>query len=323
MKILVRLPNWLGDVVMSTAFVKALAANYPNAEIHLIIKKELAGIGELISTPHQLHLFSKKEFKGAFGAYKFGKQLQKFNFDLFFSLPNSFSAALMGFATKAKIRVGFGGDARFFLLTKTFAQPKQQHRVLDYISLLEQFTQKKLDDVAVSLTAEKIDLEKKLILINFNSEAVSRRMPLEKGKSILASLLHNFPNANFGLIGSPKEREFVQSFINFFPDQSFTNYAGKTDFKTLVNLMASASFMLSTDSGPAHVANSTYTPLLVLFGAGNENNTAPFNKKKLHTLRLGKLSCEPCVKNICIYGLPKCLEELDNHKIVETAKTYV
>jgi len=38
MKILIRLPNWLGDVVMSTAFVSAVRGLYPEASIDVIIK---------------------------------------------------------------------------------------------------------------------------------------------------------------------------------------------------------------------------------------------------------------------------------------------
>jgi heptosyltransferase-2 len=48
MKILVRLPNWLGDVVMSTAFVGAVKQLYPDAQVDVIIKKELSAIASLI-----------------------------------------------------------------------------------------------------------------------------------------------------------------------------------------------------------------------------------------------------------------------------------
>jgi ADP-heptose:LPS heptosyltransferase len=40
MKILIRLPNWLGDMVMSTAFIGAVQRVYPGAQIDVIVKKE-------------------------------------------------------------------------------------------------------------------------------------------------------------------------------------------------------------------------------------------------------------------------------------------
>jgi heptosyltransferase-2 len=36
MKILIRLPNWLGDVVMSTAFIHAVRQFYPDALVDVI-----------------------------------------------------------------------------------------------------------------------------------------------------------------------------------------------------------------------------------------------------------------------------------------------
>jgi ADP-heptose:LPS heptosyltransferase len=88
--------------------------------------------------------------------------------------------------------------------------------------------------------------------------------------------------------------------------------------------MSAATALLTTDSGPAHLANSVGTPTIVLFGAGNEHNTAPYNKQGLTVLRYGKLSCEPCVKNTCkLYGVPKCLELLDELQIINTLSVYL
>lgn len=83
MKILIRLPNWLGDVVMSTAFVAAVREFYPGAAVDVIIKKELSGIASLIPGLNTVHPFSKQEHKGLKGAYHFGKQLRAEKYDLF------------------------------------------------------------------------------------------------------------------------------------------------------------------------------------------------------------------------------------------------
>src|SRR5215213_1632351 len=111
MKILIRLPNWLGDMVMSVAFLQELYRQYPDAEVSVIAKK---GIHELLPFfPPIKHgfIFDRKEYKGIRGLLKFGKAIgEKEKFDLFFCLPNSFSSALMGFATGAKRRIGFKNE---------------------------------------------------------------------------------------------------------------------------------------------------------------------------------------------------------------------
>jgi len=85
----------------------------------------------------------------------------------------------------------------------------------------------------------------------------------------------------------------------------------------LLQLFAGSAAVLTTDSGPAHVANALGVHTIVLFGAGNENNTAPYNKNNRCIIRLGQLACEPCVSNTCkLYGVPQCLVKLDEQIIV-------
>ena len=92
--------------------------------------------------------------------------------------------------------------------------------------------------------------------------------------------------------------------------------AGKTNLKEMVELLNSSRVMLTTDSGPAHVANALGVHTIVLFGAGNENNTAPYNKINRQIIRLGQLPCEPCINNTCkLYGVPECLVQLDENII--------
>jgi ADP-heptose:LPS heptosyltransferase len=136
MKILVRLPNWLGDMVMSVAFINELYRQYPQAEISVIAKR---GIHELLPFfPPIKHsfVFDKAEYKGMKGLVEFGKTIKATEkYDLFFCLPDSFSSALMGYATGAKKRVGFKKELRSFLLTDTYPKPKRLHRVEEYLSL--------------------------------------------------------------------------------------------------------------------------------------------------------------------------------------------
>ena len=103
-----------------------------------------------------------------------------------------------------------------------------------------------------------------------------------------------------------------------FDKKDITNLAGKTTLPEMVDVFASCKAVLTTDSGPAHVCNALGKKTIVLFGAGNENNTAPYNKGNCIVMRLGKLPCEPCVKNICkVYGTPECLLQLDEELIIE------
>jgi heptosyltransferase-2 len=324
MKILVRLPNWLGDVVMSTAFIGAVKQLYPLAQIDVIIKKELSAIAALIPGLNKIHSFSKDEYRGLGGVYRFGKSLRSEKYDIFFTLPDSLSSAMMGKATGAKQRIGFSKEGGFFLLTRVCKRPANVHRVDEYLSILEQVNEMPVTGRKVALTATDIK-PNNLVLINFNSEAESRRMPLDKACELLILLTHTFTDKHFGLLGGPKDVLFIEELLRSVPHTDrITNYAGKTTLVTLTNLMASAKVLLTTDSGPAHLANSVGLPVVALFGAGNEHNTAPYNKSHLAVIRAGQLDCEPCVRNECkLYGIPKCMQLLDDSRIINALSQHI
>jgi heptosyltransferase-2 len=325
LKILIRLPNWLGDVVMSTAFINAVRQLYPDATVDVIIKKELGGIASLIPGINNIHPFSKQEHNGLGGAYRFGKSLRSLQYDIYFNLPHSLSSFAMAWASGAKQRIGFNKEGGFFLLTRSFKKPANLHRVDEYVSLLESFTGKLISNKHVGLAVERSAELKETVIINFNSEASSRRMPLDKGRSIINILTATFKDTIFSFVGSPKEAVFIDELlIGLNNSDRLQNLAGKTDLKGLAELMAASKAVLTTDSGPAHLANAVGAPTIVLFGAGNENNTAPYNKQGLTVIRYGELICEPCVRNTCkLYGIPKCMEMLDEIKIINALSLHL
>jgi len=326
MKILIRLPNWLGDVVMSTAFITAVKEFYPTATIDVIIKAELAEIARFIPELNTVYSFSKEKYSGLRGVYLFGKSFRAEKYDLFFNLPTSLSSSVLTYATGIKKRIGFKKEGGFFMLTNSFKKPLNVHRVDEYISLLEQFTRVAVDDRKVQLKFnDSSNTNKNTILINFNSEAESRRIPLNKGKTIINLLTNTFTTKTFVFIGSKRESAFVEQLIDGSENSNrIENLAGKTDLAGLARLMSGSALLLTTDSGPAHLANSLGTPTVVLFGAGNELNTAPYNKMNLSILRYGQLNCEPCVRNTCkLYGIPKCMQLLDELKIIAALRVYL
>jgi len=320
-KILIRLPNWLGDLVMSTAFVQAINETFPGSIIDLITKKGIDSLLGNFPSHNKQYIFSKQQYKGLKGAWKFGKEIAaKEKYDLFFCLPDSLSSAVMAKATGATKRIGYKKELRSLLLTNSYNKKENVHRVEEYVDLLQQFTKTKITEVGVHLNAATTN-KRNALIININSEASSRRLPKEKAISIISTIRKNVAEEII-LIGSEKEKPFVDEVYNSLTDKkNITNLAGQTDIPQLIELMASCKVMLTTDSGPAHLANATGLQTIVLFGAGNENNTAPYNIINRKIIRLGQLSCEPCTKNTCQrYGIPECLLRLDENIIVTAVK---
>lgn len=319
MNILIRLPNWLGDMVMSTAFVRAVQEVYPEACIDLITKKGLDSLLEHFPAYHKHYIFSKEDYPGLAGAWRFGKMIRKEKqYDLFFCLPDSLSSALMAFATGSLKRVGYRKEGRGLMLTNGYSKQKGLHRVEEYLDLLKKFLKQDIPATRVGITGVGKN-KQDFLVVNINSEAVSRRLPVEKSISLINHLQKNFPGQIF-LVGGPRDQLHVEAVYAGINDKSgIINMAGSTPIPELIGFLEAARLVISTDSGPAHLANALGTHCIVLFGAGNEKNTAPYLAERCTVIRYGQLNCEPCTRNTCrLYGIPKCMNLLDESRIGTT-----
>ena len=113
--ILVRLPNWIGDVVMATPLLAGLRLAFPDARITIQGRPHLLSIlagaewfDEAIPVVRSSH---------GLGAVRMGLELRGLGHDLALLLPNSFSSALSARVAGIPRRVGYAADARSFLLT--------------------------------------------------------------------------------------------------------------------------------------------------------------------------------------------------------------
>ncbi len=318
-RILVRLPNWLGDMVMSRYFIADLQSLFPGAELGFIVKKGLEACPDIIPAGAAVYVFSKKEFKGLPGAIRFGRLLKKAPWDLFFCLPDSFSSAVMGWASGARVRIGYRKELREILLSNSYKKPVSFHRINVYRHLLFSYLQQPMPEL--SIAPPSTHARKDFLVLNINSEAVSRRWPVSKAVEILLDL-HRQLSLPITLVGSPADRPYVEAVMAALPaDVPVVNRAGTTNLSELTALIGTAKLMLSSDSGPAHLAGLTGTPLLVTFGAGDENETGPLPSPHNRVLRLGKLPCEPCRSNTCkLAKEPPCLLQLENDRIISSVR---
>jgi len=319
---LVRLPNWLGDLVMSTAFLEVLRQSHPNARIDAIIRNELMDLAPFLPGLDRVYPFDKRADRGLMGLARFGRKIaRQHTYDSFFCLPDSFSSAFMGYFAGASSRTGYAGEGRRWLLTHAVKRNRQLHRADTYLSLLaENNTFNTLPRLNVeNIPPGQLKIDQPYIVLNINSEAQSRRIPAALAISLIAEAQRQM-KMRIVLTGSRKEAAYVDSILGSLKEkEGLTNLAGQTSLAGLVSVILLSAGVISTDSGIAHVSNALGKKLVVLFGAGNESQTAPKNKSIVQIIRLGGLDCAPCVKNTCRFGEPVCLARLNAGEIIRSA----
>src|SRR5262245_7577566 len=104
--------------------MKAVRAQFPDAEIVLLVRPWVAGIFTSASFIDQV--WSEPRPSGVSEWKRITRRIRAAHFDLAILLPNSFESALMIFLGRVPHRLGYATDGRSFLLTEAVRTPEEE-----------------------------------------------------------------------------------------------------------------------------------------------------------------------------------------------------
>lgn len=312
-KIIVRMPNWLGDLVMATPVLHDLRNRFPHAYITAMCQNPVGGL--LQENPHVDEIYQFRKPSGWIhhvSRHEIIDNLRKGEYDLGILLTNSFSSAWWFWRGHVAERVGFATHWRSLLLNRAVSLPKnveKQHLVFTYKALLEPlgipisgtapelFVSKSESDAAKELLAKLGIVCGKQIIIGINPGAAygSAKCWLpDRFEEIARKLLEN-QNVSLVFFGDKKGSGLVDDICSKLPERA-VNLAGKTSLRELIALIDLCSIFLTNDSGPMHIASALRKPLVALFGSTSDVKTGPYGGG---TVIHKHVECSPCYKREC------------------------
>lgn len=104
----------------------------------------------------------------------------------------------------------------------------------------------------------------------------------------------------------------------WFPCESSNviDFRNQLSIGTLKSVLAQARAVISTDSGPAHLAAALKAPTLVLFGATDPQKTAPVGSSV--SILNSNLPCAPCLRRECLHTTPmQCMKDIKISNILD------
>lgn len=311
--IIVRMPNWLGDLVMATPVLADLRNKWPNANITAMCQSNVAPL--LNHDPNINELFSYKRPSGWIPHQQHWviiDALRRGKYDLGVLLTNSFSSAWWYVLGNVKNRIGFAGNMRSLLLSKAVPFPQNvetQHLVITYKMLLAPlgiplsdtqpylFLTNEEKDAATALLRGCGIVPGKNIVVGINPGAAygSAKCWLpDRFRALTTKLLEN-PDIYIIYFGDSAGAPLVNDICKDLPERVI-NLAGKTSLRELVALINACNVFLTNDSGPMHIAAALQVPLLALFGSTNDVKTGPYGSGiVIHK----HVECSPCYKRVC------------------------
>jgi len=341
LKIAIRIPNWIGDAVLSTPFLFFTRKYFPKSRIYLIMRKKVKEV--FTNNPYYNKIITINDKKqGLLSAMKEGFKLKKYKFDIFFILPDSFSSAFNAFFSRAKLRVGYKNECRDFLLNFRLKKPDVViHRRYKYLNLLKEVLVKYFnyehipieDDLkknikaSIFLTKEEIkhakeilkNIKGKKIGINPNASAASRRWFKERFAQLADKIISEL-KLNVIFFGSIDEKNYVKEILNMMKYRAI-DMSGKLSLREYITILKHLDLFITNDSGPMHLANAVGTPVIAIEGAADIKETGMFNDGiKIYIYK--NLPCSPCVKNVCPYNF-KCLDAIKVSDVFNAVKKFL
>jgi heptosyltransferase II len=310
--IIVRMPNWLGDLVMSTPILHDLRHHFPDAKITAMCPSSISSL--LLEDPHINELISFNR-PGRWLNQKAKAEiidpLRNGNYNCAILLTNSFSSAWWFWRAGIKNRIGYPMHLRRFLLDRSVPIPKEietQHLVITYKMLLESLeiplsatppslylTLKEQSEARELLQSHGVQLHHRLIGMNPGAAYGSAKCwPADRFKELTAKLLQN-PNVEIIFFGDKAGAPLVNEICAGYSER-VTNLAGKTTIRQLMSLLRTCDVLLTNDSGPMHIASALGTPLLALFGSTNDRTTGPYKGAQIIHKHV---TCSPCYRREC------------------------
>jgi heptosyltransferase II len=341
-RIVVRAPNWLGDIVMALPAIAAVRAAHPGAHLAVAAPAPFTDVcGAMPGVDSVVPL--RGSGIRAIGAH--AEALRAGDFDLAILFTNSFASALAASRAGIAERWGYRRDLRGPLLTRAVpprpgrkasgsgATPAGPHHSAYYLRLTSSLAMPAVDapaalpvpasgqQRAAALLAEA-GVAADATVIGFAPGAAygsAKRWPPERVAEAVGAVVRRGGRAL--LLGAAGDREIAGAILSALDPatrSSVVDLVGATDSATLMGVLARCRVVVANDSGAMHVASAVGRPVVAIFGPTDERATAPLGP---HTLVRHDVFCRPCLLRACPID-HRCLRRVEAADVAAAIATY-
>ena len=347
MKILVIKPSSLGDVVHALPAVSWLRRRFPDASISWLVNEEYAGLVRTSPDVDDVIPFQRRRWgrlRQAGGFFRFLRSLRAGKFDVVVDLQGLFRSGFLAFCTGAPRRVGFAcgreGSPWFYTEQVRFP-PSVRHAVDKNMWLVRTafaegetgagapaaenqpatFPELRIPAAAQAAAAARMAKEKligawPLIAVAPFTRWESKTWPPEFYARVLDLLTARFPGQRCWLLGSADQRQAAEQIVTLSTVAKPLNLVGETEFGELLELLRASHVVITTDSGPMHLAAAVNCPVAAIFGPTDPELTGPYGRKTA-VLR-GRCPEGPCFLEKCPRA-SLCHESVSAEAVAEAA----
>jgi len=314
----------IGDVIHTLPALNAIRKHYPDASITWLVEEDAAPLVQGHRALDRVLVSKRKRWLKALRSefflntikevYGFIRALRDTRYDMILDFQALLKSGILIAFARGRRKIGFGKGlehmehsyiflneripavdmevhalSRGMMLLKAVGIPTNE---VEYNLPVSDYDRKKIDKL---MKQHGINGMKALIAINPVAKWETKLWPNQKFAELADTLINRY-DMKIVFTGGINDYSIIQDITSCMKGRSI-NFAGKTTLTELAALYEKAALVISTDTGPMHLAAAMGTPVVALFGPTAPWRTGPYGKG--HQIITAELECSPCFKRQC------------------------
>jgi heptosyltransferase-2 len=331
-EILVRGPNWTGDLIMATPGFRALRFGFSEARLTLHLRADLLPL--VSGAPWFDEVLPLASYgKGAAALLREGRALRARDFDLGICLPDSFSSALLMRLAGVRRIVGYRRNGRGALLHHRVAPPRTGGRRI--MVAREKHVLGLIEAVGCPQNGTELELH-----VTEAEDGEARRKLEERGAREGDAIALLAPGASYGpskvwppahfahvgdalaaagasvvLVGTPAERRLSVEVLAAMKEPAI-DLTGELGLGALKAVVRRSRVLICNDAGARHIAVAFGIPCVVVMGPTSLEKTN-LNLERVKVLGTD-VDCRPCYLRECPID-HRCMTRISSERVAQAA----
>jgi heptosyltransferase-2 len=330
-RILLRAPNWLGDVVMALPAMGMIRRGMPDASLSVAVPAAFAPIfeGRTPVGPASVVPVAVPSTRAEQASLRAG------GFDAAVLFTNSLGSAWTAWRAGIPERWGYATSARRVLLTRVAPRaPKRIHQVEYYRALAAGLGMPEGDEAAGAAPGiAPSDRAREAAAALFDDAGIppgpvvgfgpgaaygyAKRWPPPSVAAVVRAMsARGVTCVLLGARGDAEAGSEIESALGpgALAPGRLVNLIGRTDVRQLVGVLARCDVFVTNDSGAMHLAAALGRPVVAMFGPTSERATAP--RGGAARVLTADVFCRPCMLRECPID-HRCMKRIAPETVIE------
>jgi len=342
MNILIVKLSAIGDVIHTLPSLAALRRCFPQAHISWVVEEAASDLladhpmldRVLVSRRKRL-VRDLREGRDRWAALRdirgFVRALRDRPYDLVIDFHGLFKSAVLVFLSRGRRRLGYDSlqEGSGFFLNEKIPEDMNKHAVDRYLDFPRHLgcdtsnpefpialQEAHFARVAELLAAFSIDTSRDFVAVSPVAYWETKLWDEAKFAAVCDRIAREL---GLPVVFTGESAEGPIERIRALMEQPSASVAGATTLRELAALYRQSAVLLTTDSGPMHLAAAVGTPVVALFGPTSPERTGPYGTG--HTIIRKGMDCSPCFRKDC--ETLECMKAIGINEVFEAVRERV